>query len=131
MMLLLDLPISFAMPAPKSISLAARLRRVKLFLTDVDGVMPPRPGGTPENSPAFQRREQTDGNRVPKGRLIGCAATQVFNRPFGTCRGFRTHPALKRRAIVKSPSGTRTGNIQHPRLSTRGRVGRWKLNVEC
>jgi len=27
------------MPAPKSISLAARLRRVKLFLTDVDGVM--------------------------------------------------------------------------------------------
>ena len=28
-----------AMPAPKSISLAARLRRVKLFLTDVAGVM--------------------------------------------------------------------------------------------
>ena len=27
------------MPAPKSISLAARLRHVKLFLTDVDGVM--------------------------------------------------------------------------------------------
>ena len=27
------------MPAPKSISLAARLRRVKLFLTDVDGVL--------------------------------------------------------------------------------------------
>ena len=27
------------MPAPKSISLTARLRRVKLFLTDVDGVL--------------------------------------------------------------------------------------------
>jgi 3-deoxy-D-manno-octulosonate 8-phosphate phosphatase (KDO 8-P phosphatase) len=27
------------MPTPKTISLAARLRRVKLFLTDVDGVM--------------------------------------------------------------------------------------------
>jgi 3-deoxy-D-manno-octulosonate 8-phosphate phosphatase KdsC-like HAD superfamily phosphatase len=27
------------MPTPKSISLATRLRRVKLFLTDVDGVM--------------------------------------------------------------------------------------------
>ena len=34
------------MPAPKSISLTAHLRRVKLFLTDVDGVLPPRPAGT-------------------------------------------------------------------------------------
>ena len=28
-----------------------------------------RPGGTPDNSPAFQRREGRCGERVPKGRL--------------------------------------------------------------
>jgi 3-deoxy-D-manno-octulosonate 8-phosphate phosphatase (KDO 8-P phosphatase) len=33
------LPLSLAMPASKSISLATRFKRVKLFLTDVDGVM--------------------------------------------------------------------------------------------
>ena len=94
------------MRTPKSISLTARLRRVKLFLTDVDSVLPPRPGGTPENSPAFQRREQADCDRVPKGRLKGHTSAPDFSRPFGTCRRSLPYPALKRRAIVKSPSGT-------------------------
>ena len=98
-----------AMPAPKSISLAARLRRVKLFLTDADGVLPLRPGGTPENSPAFQRREPAACDQVPKGRLNGCAPARDFNRPFGTHRLRCSDPALKRRAIVKSPSGTKAG----------------------
>lgn len=72
------------MPAPKSIPLAARLRRVKLFLTDVDGVLPPRPEGTPENRSAFQRREQAAYGGVPKGRLNGHKSVPDFSRFFGT-----------------------------------------------
>jgi hypothetical protein len=44
--------------------------------------------------------------RVPKGRLTNGARLLQFNRPFGTYALGTTFPALKRRAIVGSPSGT-------------------------
>jgi hypothetical protein len=111
------------MPTPKSISLTARLRRVKLFPAAADGVLPPCPGGMTENSPAFQRREQADAGRVPKGRLNGGRSAQLFNRPSGTRHRFPASPALKRRASVKCPSGTQVGVLvpkgQH--MNSRGR----------
>jgi hypothetical protein len=45
-------------------------------------------------------------HRVPKGRLINGPRLLQFNRPFGTYALGTTFPALKRRAIVGSPSGT-------------------------
>lgn len=44
--------------------------------------------------------------RVPKGRLNGCARALPVSRPFGTYPLVTVFPALKRRAIVGSPSGT-------------------------
>src|SRR5450756_1031242 len=62
------------------------------------------PGGMAENSPAFQRWDRGLGVPSPEGT----AENHKFSRPFGTQPSIRPHPALKRRAIFKSPSGTKT-----------------------
>ncbi len=65
------------------------------------------PGGTSENSPAFQRRGARKGILVPKGRPRRPLA---LSRPFGTDLLFRfADPALKRRAIFGSHSGAWRG----------------------
>ncbi len=51
--------------------------------------------------------------RVPKGRLNGCARALPVGRPFGTYPLLTVFPALKRRAIVGSLSGT-TLQATHP-----------------
>ena len=63
----------------------------------------PFPGGTDENSPAFQRRVCTTVGISPEGT----AEAVVFSRPFGTQCRLATIPALKRRAILNHPSGMR------------------------
>ena len=62
------------------------------------------PGGMAENSPAFQRLDRGLGVPSPEGT----AELVVLSRPFGTQPSIHPHPALKRRAIFKSPSGTKT-----------------------
>ena len=62
------------------------------------------PGGMAENSPAFQRWDLDPGVPSPEGTAEG----HQFSRPFRTQPSIRPHPALKRRAIFKSPSGTKT-----------------------
>ena len=47
-----------------------------------------------------------EGRRVPKGRLTNSTRVLPFIRPFGTYALETAFPALKRRAIVGSPSGT-------------------------
>jgi hypothetical protein len=74
------------------------------------------PGGMVENSPAFQRRG--DGKRAPSP--AGTAEIECFSRPSGTYPSGTSIPALKRRAIIASPSGTETG----PVASNRSRSGR-------
>jgi hypothetical protein len=54
----------------------------------------------------------TDGNSVAqseaaKSRRDGRKSARQFNRPFGTRTVMDWFPALKRRAIVESPFGTR------------------------
>ncbi len=48
-----------------------------------------RPGGTPENSPAFQRRDQARNHTSPEGtaesREKPSPTRHRFSRPFGTC----------------------------------------------
>ena len=60
-------------------------------------------GGTSENSPAFQRLDRCGR---PPSREATAGLTPRFSRPFGTSSLMRPNPALKRWAIVKSPSGT-------------------------
>ena len=59
------------------------------------------PGGTFENSPAFQRRVRSDRWLSPEGT----AELVVLSRPFGTWHAQATSPALKRWAILSHPSG--------------------------
>ena len=68
------------------------------------------PGGMAENSPAFQRWDRGPGVPSPEGT----AENHKFSRPFGTQPSIRPHPALKRRAIFKSPSGTKNGLYAAP-----------------
>jgi hypothetical protein len=50
-----------------------------------------RPGGTPENSPAFQRRDSwAVVGRVPQGRLSLWMCRHIFNRPLRDL-GFDRH----------------------------------------
>jgi hypothetical protein len=65
------------------------------------------PGGMFENSPAFQRRD--DAKRAPSP--AGTAEIECFGRPSGTYPSGTSIPALKRRAIIASPSGTETGPV--------------------
>ena len=70
-----------AMPAPKSISLAARLRRVKLFLTDVAGVMTDIPTILRAFNAKAQRRKGAKGlkrfaRRSSRGRLMRASRCQ-------------------------------------------------------
>ncbi len=62
----------------------------------------------PEGHPTIARRfnagEAARETLVPKGRLKTLLA---FSRPFGTYPLARPHPALKRRAIVRSPFGAK------------------------
>jgi hypothetical protein len=62
------------------------------------------PGGMADNSPAFQRWDRGSGVPSPEGT----AESHQLSRPCGTQPSIRQHPALKRRAILKSPSGTKT-----------------------
>jgi len=68
-------------------------------------------GGTSENSPAFQRWDQ--GSQEPS-REATVELGPRTGRPFGTYSAMSPDPALKRWAIVESPSGTellRTGTV--------------------
>ena len=67
------------------------------------GFKQPNPEGMVESSPALQRWGCGQWAPSPEGT----ADTNVFNRPFRTdlCDGL--NPALKRRAILVCPSGTR------------------------
>ena len=65
------------------------------------------PGGMVENSPAFQRRDNGQPAPSPAGTAeIGCVS-----RPCGTYPSRTSNPALKRRAIILSPSGTETAPV--------------------
>lgn len=64
------------------------------------------PGGTFDNSPAFQRRDRAVVRTSPAGTTDKGGNNQVFIRPFGTMPPGRLNPALKRRAMVRSPFGT-------------------------
>ena len=64
------------------------------------------PEGTPENSPAFQRRGAARPRRVPKGRLKPNCRIQPS---LWDLAAPSPNPALKRRAIVKRPSRTPGG----------------------
>src|SRR5690348_12840629 len=71
--------------------------------------------GTTENSPAVYCRVKRRASQVPKGRL-----TPVFGRPFETCVIMDRFPALKRRAITGSPSGSEVFNHFSPH-------GKWRV----
>lgn len=68
------------MPAPKSLSLTTRLRRVKLFLTDVDGVMT---DGTVimGESGEFKRYDIQDGLGIVMLRHHGIQTGWISARP--------------------------------------------------
>jgi len=58
------------------------------------------PGGTPGNSPTFQRWESASSvTLVPKGRLRECATFRSSLRDFGV--SLISHPTLKRWAIIE------------------------------
>jgi hypothetical protein len=61
------------------------------------------PAGTPDNSPAFQRRAETIKTISPAGTA---EVERIISRPFGTRLLRGTNPALKRRAILECPAGT-------------------------
>ena len=74
----------------------------------------PRPVGTSDNSPAFQRRVHDSGEMSPEGTVERVSRVDgfpevfpKFSRPFGTCAVPGVIPALKRRAILGRPSGTK------------------------
>lgn len=52
----------------------------------------------------FNAGMEVEASRVPKGRL---KHVSHFSRPFGTLDPHATYPALKRRAILECPYGTR------------------------
>jgi len=52
----------------------------------------------------FNAGMEAEASRVPKGRP---KHVSHFSRPFGTLDLFAAYPALKRRAILECPSGTR------------------------
>ena len=60
--------------------------------------------GTAENSPAFQRRDQVRHGVSPEGTAE--RRSVCFSRAFGTRPSTRSIPALKRRAIVRTPFGS-------------------------
>ena len=60
-----------------------------------------RPGGTNDNSPAFQRWDRSHRALSPEGTV----ETRCLSRPFGTNPAGHAHPALKRWAILEHPSG--------------------------
>jgi hypothetical protein len=60
------------------------------------------PEGMTENSPAFQRWVSATPVISPEGT----AEAATLNRPFGTYCRDALAPALKRWAIIDSPSGT-------------------------
>ena len=75
-------------------------------------------GGTSENSPAYQSWDRC--GQAPSREATAELAPR-FSRPCGTPSVVRPNPALKRWAIVKSPSGTelpRTGtvSVDHKRV---------------
>ena len=65
----------------------------------------PHPGGMPENSPAFQRRDSRDLVPSPKG-----TAETSRVRPARPSRR-ALNPAFKRRAIIVFPSNTKTAPV--------------------
>jgi Protein of unknown function (DUF2950) len=63
-----------------------------------------RPGGTSDNSPAFQRWVGTRPAPSPEGTAE--PETSSFSRPFGTYHSPHRNPALKRWAILACAFGT-------------------------
>ena len=73
------------------------------FLQDAEGTAVP--AGTPENSPAFQRRGVVRGHASPAGTAEHAPGS--FLQPSLRDVSDRdSYPALKRRAILPRPSGT-------------------------
>ncbi len=71
-----------------------------------------RPGGTFDNSPVFPTPGGRSGVRSPEGTTewrIDLAGNAFSIRPCGTHSVFHHDPALKRRAILDCPSGTKNG----------------------
>ena len=69
----------------------------------------PGPSGTLESSPAIYRRVRIESASVPAGRLKISSSPRVELRssvPLGRCAGLNLNPAINRRAIFRSPSGT-------------------------
>ena len=64
------------------------------------------PKGLARVAQRFNAGMVDEERRVPKGRLSDSAWVFSLNRPFGTYAFGAAFPALKRRAIVGSPSGT-------------------------
>jgi hypothetical protein len=64
------------------------------------------PKGRVKIAQRFNAGMGDEGCRVPKGRLTNSARVLPFNRPFGTYALGTVFPALKHRAIVRSPAGT-------------------------
>jgi hypothetical protein len=67
-----------------------------------------RPGGTFENSPAFQRRGR---RKERETRPVGTPEMPTWISAFQPClrhgRSPWSHPPLKRRATITRPSGTK------------------------
>src|SRR5438445_2692055 len=86
------------------------------------------PGGTSDNSPAFQRRVAPRRGTSPEGTAE--IHDSGFSRPSGTWRLLELFPALKRWAVFKCASGTGDGEFKtergrlvraNPSTGTRGR----------
>ena len=66
----------------------------------------PVPKGLVALAQRFNAEIADEHRRVPKGRPNACARFLPATRPCGTYTLVTVFPALKRRAIVGSPSGT-------------------------
>jgi hypothetical protein len=65
------------------------------------------PEGLVRIAQRFNAGVADERRRVPKGRLNDGGRGLPFSRPYGTYSLGTAFPALKRRAIVGSPSGTK------------------------
>src|SRR5439155_18014149 len=88
------------------------LGRRRCAVTQPDSLVPlgferRHPGGMAENSPAFQRRDKGERASSPEGTVEMIR----LSRPFGTYASRTSDPALKRRATVVCPSGTKTAFV--------------------
>jgi hypothetical protein len=78
----------------------------KLTIVSLGNLRLAVPEGRVRIAQRFNAGMGDEGCRVPKGRLTNSARVLPFIRPFGTYAIGTAFPALKRRVIVRSPSGT-------------------------